>query len=576
MKNSLEERVRFLEDRVEALEKQLQLQRTEHERMTASKQQFTTKQQAEEKQLYTQPTLRHASQTVQQHVSKQHTHKPNKTILKKQSKKSEPIQWDVLIFQKLLPRVFIFILVLGVLWGLKAAYDFGIITIHIILALGILLAVAMAILGSIQIKKDRRILGQVLIGGSIPVFMLTIFSMHQLYDMIGPSLAFILNVVAIIVGIMFTYQFRSQSIGIITSVAGVLVPYLIESTEPNFYLFVSYEAILYLLFLSLSLYLTFKGLYIVSTLFLHVAILALYIFSYVPPQYELLTVFPIIMQQIALFGGLVLTKVSLRTQSYTVLTSLILTALWVNSILDTIEATAIYIGLSMIHLLGYYLFRNDNSRASILIVNASLAFLFIFLVNELEIAYEVLLVVTIIYLYYAQKFKTQLHYILAAIQYFIAFSLFGSYYIAEWLSFEMLHKITFLLATIVIIYLLVKAVTTDKIKKQLLVIGLPYFALLLLFFASDLTYLIIDGNHLDDSGPLILSSFWVFIAIGYMIFSRFTGISVGKFVGVAVLFLTVAKVILIDISFMSMVFRAILFIGLGIIGLIISRVYYKR
>lgn len=501
------------------------------------------------------------------------TTRPNKKIRpgKKSQPVSEPIQWDIFIFQKLLPRVFIFIFILGIVWGLKASYDYGLITIQIILTLSIALSIIMAGLGVFQIKKDRRVLGQVLIGGAIPIFILTIFAMHQMYDMIGPTSAMLLNIIAVIAGIIFAYTFRSESIGVISVIAGVLVPYLIETTEPNYYVFVTYEAALYLLFLSLALYMNFRVLYFVATFFLHIAILGIHTATLVPKKFALLTVMPVVFQQVALFGGLLLTKIKLKTQAYTLLVSLLLTSLWLGFAAEKFEATAIYIGLAIMYAVGFYFFKQDSSRAPIFMINATLATLFIFVVQEFEIAYEILLVTTLMYLFYAQRFKALLHYIIAGIQYIIAFSLFTSSYIDTWISYELMHQVAFLIVTIVGLYMINRQDDSAMTKQ----IGLPYVALLLMFFSTDLTYLISNQHDSFDSMPLILSSFWVVIAIGYMIFSKITKITIGSYIGAAILFFTVAKVVLFDISFMSMTFRAILFTGLGLIGLIISRLYNK-
>src|SRR5699024_9990118 len=132
-------------------------------------------------------------------------------------------------------------------------------------------------------------------------------------------------------------------------------------------------------------------------------------------------------------------------------------------------------------------------------------------------------------------------------------------------------KIIFLILTIGALYFIEKRSSLKKLYE----FGLPFIALLLMFFSNDITYLIAEQGNSFDSTPLILSAFWVLIAIGYMIYSKITSINIGKFILIAILFFTVAKVILFDISFMSMTLRAILFIGLGLVGLIISRVYNK-
>lgn len=558
MNKSLEERVNYLEERVKQLEQKLQVfEQSSHEQSPPQPLQVHQK----------------MSETVQSTVPQ-----PEKKLITKEktASQSKPIEWEVLIFQKILPRVFIFILILGVLWGLKAAYDYGFITVPVILTLAILLSIFMTLSGMLQMKKERRVLGQVLIGGAIPIFMLTIFAMHQIYEMINSTPAFLFNMIAIIAGIMLTTFYRSQSIGIISLVAGFLVPYLIESTEPNYYFFVTYEGLLYLLFLALALYLNFKWLYVTSTFFLHVAILGIFIFSYVPDSLRLFIVLPIIMQQVALFIGLLVTKVSLKTQAYTLLASILLSSIWIFAQLEQVEQAVIFIGLTVLYGIGYYFYQKDDTRASIFVVNGSLSVLFIFFAWESDLIFEVFLAIIIVYVFYAKKFKTILHHILAGFFYFLAFVSFNTFYLDAWFSFEMLHKISFLLVTAFLLKYLIQSSVKKNYHSFLVNVGLPYFALLLLFFTSDVTHLISNTWSLYDYSPLILSAFWVIIAIGYMFVSKFTSLTSGKFTGVAILFFTVAKVILVDISFMDLTIRAILFIGLGIIGLLISRIYYKN
>lgn len=562
MKHSLEERVAYLEEKVKQLESRLPNDTKSNERKPIQTELKTSKHQPVSS-IFTDQEPEPESSKVRA---------PRQVHSKKQSnRKSESIEWEVLIFQKVVPRVFIIILILGVLWGLKASYDYGIITIQVILTFSIALSVIMAVLGILQMNKNRRVLGQVLIGGAIPIFMLTIFSMHQMYDMIGPGMAMTMNLVAIVTGVVFTHSYRSESIGIISVIAGIFVPYLIESVAPNFYVFVAYETILYFVFLSLALYLHMRALYFVSTLFLHIAILGMHLFSPVPPEFVLVTIIPIVFQQIALLIGLLLTKVNLKIQVYTLLSSLLLTSLWVTSLLAKSEATTIFIGLTLMHAITFYFFQTDPKRAPIFIMNATLTFLFIFLVHDLNIAYEILIFTTMIHLFYSNQFKSNLHYLIVTIQYIIAFALFSSYYVDAWISYALLHKITFIVATIAMLYFIKKRISVKKINQ----FGLPFVALLLLSFSVDLTELITLESDTFDSMPLILSSFWVIIAIGYMVYGKITAEAVGKFIGIAILFLTVAKVVLFDISFMSMTLRAILFIGLGLIGLIISRVYNK-
>lgn len=544
MTKSLEERVEFLEQRVEKLEKQL-----------ANNNQRTHIQQPLPKPVHTQ----------------------QKQQFPTVDKKKESIEWERVIFQKILPRVFIFILILGVLWGLKAAYDYGIITIQVILTLGILLAIAMAVIGARQIKKERKVLGQVLIGGALPVFMLTIFAMHQIYYMIGPGAAFTLNVAAIIIGIIFTFEFRSQSIGIVTLVAGVLVPYLIKQTMPNLALIISYEAILYLLFLSLALFLRFRALYYVSTLLLHVAIIGIHISFYIPKQLYFLTILPIVIQQFALLIGLLLTKISLKSQAYTLFGSLIATSIWLIALIETNQATTIFVLMILAQLVGFYFYQKDSDRAPIFIVNASMGLMMIAFLHEWEITFEIVMAIILVYLFYANRFHSKFHYVLASLQYIFAFfSLQNTSTIQDWISYDMLHHLVFIGVTAGGLYLIYRSTASDHVKKNVFNIGIPYVAFLLMAFSSQISRMIELKYLYYTQAPIILSGLWVLIAIGMMTFSKLTSINSGKFTGVAILFLTVAKIILFDIDFMSVTVRAILFIALGVIGLFISRIYYKK
>jgi len=84
---------------------------------------------------------------------------------------------------------------------------------------------------------------------------------------------------------------------------------------------------------------------------------------------------------------------------------------------------------------------------------------------------------------------------------------------------------------------------------------------------SDLAY---------ENQTLWLSFAWmtqavVFIGLG--IWKRF---NLAKYIGVGLLVLTLVKLILLDLPFISIKFKAILFIALGLIGLIASRVFYKK
>ncbi|MGM2835883.1 DUF2339 domain-containing protein, partial [Bacillus cereus group sp. Bce025] len=69
--------------------------------------------------------------------------------------------------QTWLPRIFVGIMLLGVIWLFKAGVDAGLLTPAIRIVFGIVLSIGFYYIGDIQIKRERQGLGLVLAGGSI-------------------------------------------------------------------------------------------------------------------------------------------------------------------------------------------------------------------------------------------------------------------------------------------------------------------------------------------------------------------------------------------------------------------------
>lgn len=84
-----------------------------------------------------------------------------------------PVDWEHAIARVWLPRVFIVVLLLGVLWGFIAAVSAGYLTQPVRCLLGLVAAGAMYFFGERQVRGQREGLAQVLLGGSVAVLMLT-------------------------------------------------------------------------------------------------------------------------------------------------------------------------------------------------------------------------------------------------------------------------------------------------------------------------------------------------------------------------------------------------------------------
>ncbi|MBS4206115.1 DUF2339 domain-containing protein [Lederbergia citrea] len=495
------------------------------------------------------------------------------TLTVNPSKLQKSIEWDVLIFHKILPRLFILVFIIGVLWGFKAASDYGFLTENVKVALGYFVAAALIFLGMLQLKQKRTVLGQVLLGGSIPILMLTTFAMHQLYDITGPEFSFILNVLWIGLGLYFTFKYKSQGIGIVSSVGGVFVPFLIESTSPNIPVFVFYETILYVFFIWLALRQRYTILYYVSAVFLNIALLLFFITVNIPEEYKWISVSPIIFQQFALLSGFLKSHHFLKQQAYTLCSSIILTSLWVQAAFTDKESSIVFAAIALLYAACYYLNITDVKRAPIYIANGLIGFLLFVEMLADNLTPEVLIGSSIVYMFVSKKYKSFFHALLSGFTYIIAFFLVFDKSITAWISWEMLHWTVFIAATGYALHFLVS--TKKKDGRIIYNFGVPYLAILLLMFTTLLSELL-AGNAGENTERFIMSTLWIAIAVLFMVLSRPLSIRQGKYVGAGILFFTLAKIIIVDIPFVSIAVRAMMFILLGIVGLIVSRAYDKK
>ena len=491
-------------------------------------------------------------------------------VIQEQEQVKQPVEWDVLIFHKILPPLFVVVFIMGIIWGFKAVSDYGFLQPTVKVIIGYVVGFVLIVLGIWQIKKSRKNLGHMLLGGSIPILMLTTFAMHQLYNISGPTVAFILNLIWITLGVFLTYKYRSQGIGIVAIVGGVFVPFLINSTSPNIPLFSLYETVLFTVFLWMALKYSYKALYYISIIFLQIAMLFFVIFTNVPDTYKLIAMLPVFVQHLSLLFSLMKTKRMLKEQAYTLFSIMLLTTLWIRIIFTDNEATVLMAIIMVIYAICYYVCQKDSIRAPIFIASGSVALLNLVQLQIDNLLFEGIIGLSFIYLFVYKKFKHTLHLFLLCISYLMTVYYVLSFSIISWVSWEMLHWIVFIVGTIYGLYLLMSIF----IEKTVLNIGVSFVAIMILYFLHMIATLI-SGDIGSNMERVITSSLWIIGAILFMVFSRFS-LPQGKYVGVSILFVTLAKIILFDISFVSVAIKALLFIVLGVVGLLVSRVYYKK
>lgn len=111
--------------------------------------------------------------------------------------------------------------------------------------------------------------------------------------------------------------------------------------------------------------------------------------------------------------------------------------------------------------------------------------------------------------------------------------------------------------------------------KQVTTVVSSAVSLLLLVFFSKLSIWMsdrIDGVSVNVGVSL---SWFIFVIVMYAVYYA-TKDKTWNRIGLIFLFITLAKIILIDSASIDIVWRAVLFILLGVIGLFISRVFYSK
>ncbi|NOU88640.1 DUF2339 domain-containing protein [Paenibacillus sp. LMG 31460] len=556
-----------LETRIEALEKKV----NELEEQLSILLEKTTKSQVQQVHT-TQPTFDQKPQSMQPH------HLNEVTIPIKQP--APPRDWEHLIARVWLPRIFIVVFLLGVLWGFTAAVNAGIITEPVRCILGVIVAGFMYWQGEVQIRRKRMALGQVLLGGSSGVLILSLFAAHMLFALIPPTLAFVLYVVTIAASVFTAIRHRSQALMIITLLAGYLVPFLVDSAKPNIWVFAGYEGLFSMVMIVLSLRFSFRGAYFTAFGVLHLPLLFSILFADdIGSRPAILTV--VILQHLLLFAISVLrSKDSLIGQRVTLFLSFGLLASWTYGLYGGSKDRVFYEWMLAIWSLLYsgtsfWLYRQKRAFSVQLSIATFSVFLWLIYVLHADQAGSAILVEGAIALCLGAKFKSKLQQISGAITYFIGILFVLTHPIHDLLSDESFAWLV-LVATIGGLYAFFRSTLEEgRARTEISLILLWMELILLLVYLTQLTNSL-TRTLTYDYQHLVLSAVWVVYAILLIVFGLIVQKPKARLVGIIFLFVTLLKIIFIDLPDVSTAVRAILFIGLGAIGVGISRLFYKR
>ncbi|TXK83903.1 DUF2339 domain-containing protein [Paenibacillus sp. N3.4] len=505
---------------------------------------------------------------------------PYSEITKQAKQSAPPKDWEYLIARVWLPRIFIVVFLLGVLWGFTAAVSAGIITEPVRCILGIAVAGFMYWQGEAQIRRSRIALGQVLLGGSSCVLIISLFAAHMLFGLIPAGLAFVLFVVSIGLSVFTALRHRSQALMIITLLAGYLVPFLVDSAKPNIWVFIGYEALFSIAMILVSFRYSFRAAYYVAIGVLHLSLLMGSLMGDGTDNRAAIII-AVILQHTLLYTLATLpSKDNTLGQRMTLFMSFGLLASWMYGLYGHSSDRITYEWMVALWSLlysgtSYWLFSQKRSLSVHLPIATFGWFLWLIYVLKADQSAAAIVAEGAIALCLGVKLRSKLQKITGTVTYLIGMIIVLVHPIQEIFSVETFAWLA-LLASIGGLYSFFRVTLEEsRGKLELQYILLWAELVLCLIFVTQITNVLTRALTVDYQ-HLVLSAVWVVYAILLIVYGLTIKKPKARLVGILFLFVTLLKIIFVDLPDVSTAIRAILFIGLGTIGVVISRILYKR
>ncbi|MCH7322941.1 DUF2339 domain-containing protein [Solibacillus sp. MA9] len=162
-------------------------------------------------------------------LPKQPVQKETSIVQEKNAPKKEKRSLEE-TFTRALPRIFMVILVLGVLWGLKLVSDYGFLSDSIKIIGGFALSIGLGICAFMMEKRQKgsRVVALSLYGGAFIVGILVTAAGAILYDVLNLYVALIIAIVYIAYGVWISYVKGNEALTTLVIFTSLLLPYLLE------------------------------------------------------------------------------------------------------------------------------------------------------------------------------------------------------------------------------------------------------------------------------------------------------------------------------------------------------------
>ncbi|WP_426983228.1 DUF2339 domain-containing protein [Bacillus cabrialesii] len=475
-----------------------------------------------------------------------------------------------------LPKIFIFVFLLGMIWAFAAAAEKGWVNTYMRVAAGLIVSIVLYVLGSRQYKKNASVLSISLLAGSNIVYIVSLFAGNMLYKIVPTPLTMILLAAGVAGGVYISRKYRSQTLIAIIGAGVYLYPFLFGREQGNEYIFYVYEA---LVFAGL-MYETVKQRYSVAWNIANYAfILAIFAFLlFTDAEVSVWTLAVFIMQQAIMIYSALTSQSRFKKAVY-------LTAISIGAFVVFFTGFGLYIKNDTalyafyIAAFGFYILLSlwktkgfSEIKHTLFVI--SMIYLNVLAADALDgneiLLYIIFTLQGIIMCYVSYSKKSRLIGI-AGVIVLLQSSCGLMQYPARSLHIFSIFAWLLLISSLFAAYLFSKKI---QYKQAAIVVTYAVSFLMLVFF-SKLSIWITDKIDGVSSNAGVSLSWFMFVIVMYAIYYAAKDKTWNR-IGLIFLFITLAKMILIDSASIDIVWRAVLFILLGIIGLFISRIFYSK
>lgn len=267
---------------------------------------------------------------------------------------------------KWLPKMFMFILLLGVLWGLKVVGDRGYLTNAVRVIGGYAGTAILYYFGMKYFHKQHKVFGFTLLGGFIALGILTTFAAHHLYGYFNFMTAFVVGGAYIVVGLWLSEKTKSETLTIFSAIAGFLLPFLLEGEGVSSYQFCAYILLLFLSLFYVSLRQQHKYTFYITFLLFHLTLFVYGIF--IGGGEHLVLVSTVLIQHMLLLFFYLRGKIARHVFTEALIyTNFVFTMGWIK-ILDANQELWIYGLFALLYVAktAYYFMKEDESLSGVL------------------------------------------------------------------------------------------------------------------------------------------------------------------------------------------------------------------